>query len=111
VEHPFANLKYRIFGHPRFLLRGLRGAQTEPGGSRLQPETHAEHPRRKLVKNSSTNSLNPPAKTATSIIMSVRHLTKQKSDAPELGTPLQSAYRRSFRNSLQPSGLFILYYL
>ena len=26
VEHPFANLKYRIFGHPRFLLRG---AQTE----------------------------------------------------------------------------------
>src|SRR6266852_3484015 len=24
VEHPFANLKYRIFGHPRFLLRGLR---------------------------------------------------------------------------------------
>ena len=29
VEHPFANLKYRIFGHPRFLLRGLRGARTE----------------------------------------------------------------------------------
>jgi len=29
VEHPFANLKYRIFGHPRFLLRGLCGAQTE----------------------------------------------------------------------------------
>jgi transposase len=29
VEHPFANLKYRIFGHPRFLLRGLQGAQTE----------------------------------------------------------------------------------
>jgi transposase len=29
VEHPFANLKYCIFGHPRFLLRGLRGAQTE----------------------------------------------------------------------------------
>ena len=28
VEHPFANLKYRIFGHPRFLLRRLRGAQT-----------------------------------------------------------------------------------
>jgi transposase len=23
VEHPFATLKYRIFGHPRFLLRGL----------------------------------------------------------------------------------------
>jgi transposase len=29
VEHPFASLKYRIFGHPRFLLRGLQGAQTE----------------------------------------------------------------------------------
>jgi hypothetical protein len=26
VEHPFVTLKYRIFGHPRFLLRG---AQTE----------------------------------------------------------------------------------
>src|SRR5437868_11712440 len=29
VEHPFATLKYRIFGHPRFLLRGLSGAQIE----------------------------------------------------------------------------------
>ena len=29
VEHPFASLKYRIFGHPRFLLRGLVGAQVE----------------------------------------------------------------------------------
>ena len=30
VEHPFATMKiYRIFGHPRFLLRGLAGAQTE----------------------------------------------------------------------------------
>src|SRR5436309_4549400 len=29
VEHPFATLKYHIFGHPRFLLRGLQGAQTE----------------------------------------------------------------------------------
>lgn len=29
IEHPFAELKYRIFGHPRFLLRGLQGAQTE----------------------------------------------------------------------------------
>lgn len=29
VEHPFATLKYRIFGHPRFLLRGIAGAQTE----------------------------------------------------------------------------------
>ncbi len=29
VEHPFGTIKYRIFGHPRFLLRGIRGAQTE----------------------------------------------------------------------------------
>lgn len=29
VEHPFATIKYRIFGHPRLLLRGLSGAQVE----------------------------------------------------------------------------------
>jgi transposase len=29
VEHPFATLKYSIFGHPRLLLRGTKGAQTE----------------------------------------------------------------------------------
>jgi len=29
VEHPFATLKYRIFGYPRFLLRGIKGAQAE----------------------------------------------------------------------------------
>jgi hypothetical protein len=29
VGRPFALLKYVIFGHPRFLLRGRRGAQTE----------------------------------------------------------------------------------
>jgi transposase len=29
VEHPFAALKYHIFGHPRLLLRGTSGAQTE----------------------------------------------------------------------------------
>lgn len=31
VEHPFGTLKYRIFGHPRLLLRGLPGAKTEIG--------------------------------------------------------------------------------
>lgn len=31
VEHPFATLKYRILGHPRLLLRGRAGAQTEIG--------------------------------------------------------------------------------
>ena len=29
VERVFAELKYRSFGHPRFLLRGRGGAQTE----------------------------------------------------------------------------------
>jgi transposase len=29
VEHPFATIKYRIFGHPRLLLRGLDGARSE----------------------------------------------------------------------------------
>ncbi len=29
VEHPFATIKYRIFGHPRLLLRGLSGAKSE----------------------------------------------------------------------------------
>jgi DDE family transposase len=29
VERPFAMLKYVLFGHPRFLLRGLAGAQIE----------------------------------------------------------------------------------
>lgn len=29
VEHPFANLKYRILDNGRFLLRGLRGVSTE----------------------------------------------------------------------------------
>jgi transposase len=29
VEHPFAILKYIIFGHPRFLLRGLNGTRCE----------------------------------------------------------------------------------
>jgi transposase len=31
AEHPFAALKYRIFGHPRLLLRGTRGAEIEIG--------------------------------------------------------------------------------
>src|SRR5271156_1733607 len=31
VEHPFATIKYRIFGHPRLLMRGLSGARIEMG--------------------------------------------------------------------------------
>lgn len=29
VEHPFATIKYRILGHPRFLVCGLTGAKSE----------------------------------------------------------------------------------
>jgi hypothetical protein len=29
VEHPFATIKYRIFGHPRLLVRGLSSARRE----------------------------------------------------------------------------------
>lgn len=31
VEHPFATIKCRIFGHPRLLMRGLTGARAEIG--------------------------------------------------------------------------------
>lgn len=31
AEHPFADLKYWVFGEPRFLLKGLRGAKAEMG--------------------------------------------------------------------------------
>jgi IS5 family transposase len=31
VEHPFATMKCRIFGHPRLLMRGLSGAKVEIG--------------------------------------------------------------------------------
>jgi hypothetical protein len=31
VEHPFATIKYRIFGDPRLLMRGLSGARAEIG--------------------------------------------------------------------------------
>jgi hypothetical protein len=31
VEHPYATIKYRIFGHPRLLMRELSGARAEIG--------------------------------------------------------------------------------
>jgi len=31
VEHPFATIKYRVFGHPRPLMRRLSGARVEIG--------------------------------------------------------------------------------
>jgi len=44
VEHPFATIKYRIFGRPRLLMRGLAGAKAEIGLA-----TMAYH--LKLIKN------------------------------------------------------------
>ena len=35
VEHPFATIKYRIFGHPRLLMRGLAGAKAELGSATM----------------------------------------------------------------------------
>jgi transposase len=35
VEHPYATIKYRIFGHPRLLMRGLSGARVEIGLSTM----------------------------------------------------------------------------
>jgi len=31
VEHPFATIKYRIFGHPCLLMHGLTSARAEIG--------------------------------------------------------------------------------
>jgi transposase len=31
LKHPFSTIKYRIFGHPRLLLRGRSGASIEIG--------------------------------------------------------------------------------
>jgi transposase len=37
VEHPYATIKYRIFGHPRLLMRGLSGARAASGVSQKRP--------------------------------------------------------------------------
>jgi hypothetical protein len=36
AEHPFATIKYRIFGHPRLVMRGLSGARVEIVSRRWQ---------------------------------------------------------------------------
>src|SRR5882724_3867185 len=48
VEHPFAALKYRIFGHPRFLLRGLDWSpgRDQPRDHGLQPQAYVQPARR-----------------------------------------------------------------
>ena len=47
VEHPFATIKYRIFGHPRLLMRGLSGARVEIGlaDDGIQPQADDERAR------------------------------------------------------------------
>ena len=88
VEHPFANLKYRIFGHPRFLLRGLRGAQTE-----ISLAVAAYNLKRMLniLGGRKLRAACRPPDLAPPVITRRRRefaSPKQKSDAPALGTSL-----------------------
>ena len=52
VEHPFATLKYQLFGYPRFLLRGVAGAQTRSvWGPWPTTSTHDQLPRRPKTRH------------------------------------------------------------
>ncbi len=91
VEHPFATLKYHIFGHPRFLLRGRRGAQAEMSLAVIV-ETHDERSRPTAVGRRANPSLN--RFRMFSLRPELFGSQKHKNDAPELGTsPLLSNHR------------------
>jgi hypothetical protein len=87
AEHPFANLKYRIFGHPRFLLRGLRGAQTEislaVSAYNLKCMVNILGGRKLHAALQATGSCSHPSSHDDNVI---RLAKTQKSDAPALGT-------------------------
>jgi hypothetical protein len=57
VEHPFATMKYRIFGHPRLLMRGLSGAKVEIGIATMayNPEAHHKRARRGQTNGSASS--------------------------------------------------------
>jgi hypothetical protein len=58
VEHPYATIKYRIFGHPRLLMRGLSGAGVEIGLATMAYKPQAHHKRaRRNQTNGSASSL------------------------------------------------------
>ena len=75
VERLFALLKYVIFGHPRFLLRGLGGAQKE-----ISLATQAYNPKTMI------NVLGKPTGNSTQLSETAAHLAtttpSQKSAAP-----------------------------
>jgi hypothetical protein len=53
LEHPFATIKYHIFGHPCLLMRGLSGARMEIGLATdvMQPQAHGARQRLKSEKS------------------------------------------------------------
>jgi hypothetical protein len=69
--HPFATIKYRIFGHPRLLMRGLSGAgRNWAGNDGIQHQTHVERARRNQTPK------------ITCIRMGNRHLHQSQTSLP-----------------------------
>jgi hypothetical protein len=52
-------IKYRIFGHPRLLMRGLSGARVEIGfgDDGIQPQAHHKRARRDQTNGSASSRL------------------------------------------------------
>ena len=93
VEHPFATIKYRIFGHPRLLMRGLNRctSRNRHRDNGLQPEAHHQ-----CARCSQTNESTP-------------RLTEQCTKSPnrtakypfwQIASLSSSASCREFRNDL-----------
>ena len=57
VEHPFAGLKHRTFGHPRFLMRGIAGAKAERAIATLEPEAGNERAGRGRIEPAAGSGL------------------------------------------------------
>ena len=100
VERPFAMLKYAIFGHPRLLLGGLAGAQTEISlatmaynlKTMINARNHQNEGRTRLAKPHSSGSLrlcSPP---------------QQKKTAFRIRSTVLITSRPEFRNSLRNRG-------
>src|SRR5258708_7068295 len=80
VEHPFANLKYRIFRHPRFPAEGTARSTNgdQSGCRRLQSETNAEHPWWVQVNGSPADRLNLFPSSVTRLPRRSSHSQRQK---------------------------------
>jgi hypothetical protein len=58
VEHPFATIQYRIFGHPHLLMRGLSGARAKSAWQRWHtPSAHDVRARRNQTDGSRSSGL------------------------------------------------------